>query len=273
MKRLQPQLGCIAALLLASISAEIHAMSNETPSEPPMETAVLFEDPMTANWQDNWFLDGERATLEHRDGGLAFLTTASEVDKRVGRAAFDAQHAVLWTRQEFAGDIRITYTYSKLPECSWQKLIYVQARGTGHGPYVQDIYAWRELRRVAVMSEYFNRMDLISLSVRDEIRCKRYPLSDPEGNKLEPEFLPRASYDGIAIGRDVRCQVDKRSESIRLLMTYVDTGERILDHTWDLTDERVNQGRDPEFVEVGRIGIRLMGGHKILMRDFTLERL
>jgi len=235
---------------------------------------VLFEDSMTENWQDNWFLDGRRAVLEHRDGGLAFITTASKVDKRVDRAAFDAQHAVLWTRQAFEGDIRISYTYTKLPDCGWQKLIYVQAQGIGSEPYVHDIHAWRDRREVARMDKYFNYMNLIGLSLRDEIRCKRYPWSDVERDvALSSEFLPRGENKGLETGHDLHVVVEKRRESILLRITDGQTGEHVVDHTWNLTDKAVLEGRDPKFVEKGRIGLRLMGGHKINFRDFKVERL
>ncbi len=229
---------------------------------------------MAAGWQDNWFLDGQTAELEHREGGLAFITTASNVDKNVDRAAFDAQHAVLWTRQEFEGDIRIRYTYTKLPGCSWQKLIYVQAQGIGEGPYVKDIYAWQKLREVSVMSEYFDYMNLIGLSLRDEIRCKRYPWNDVKRDvSLETEFLPRGENKGMPIGHELHVVVEKRKKSILLRIKDAETGEYCVDHTWNLTDEKVLESREPRFIEKGRIGIRQMGGHKILMRDFKVERL
>jgi len=234
---------------------------------------VLFEDPMTGNWQDHWFLDGEKAVLEHRDGGLAFITEYT-VNKNVDRAGFDAQHAVLWTRQQFEGDIRITYTYTKLPGCSWQKLIYVQAQGIGEAPYVKDIHAWRNLRQVAKMNMYFNYMDLIGLSLREEIRCKRYPWSDVERDiELENEFLPRGENRGMEIDREYHVLVEKRKKSILLRITDAETGKDVVDHTWDLTDEKVLENRNPRFIDKGRIGIRQMGGHKILMLDFKVERL
>ena len=265
--------GLASALLLIPCSMN-QATKAETPMDQPQGSEVLFEDRMAEDWQDNWFLDGQNAVVEHRDGGLAFVTEASGVDKRVDRAAFDAQHAVLWTRQEFEGDIRISYTYTKLPGCSWQKLIYVQARGIGEAPYVEDIYAWRGLREVASMSKYFTYMDLIALSLRDEIRCKRYPWSDVKRNvELESEFLPRADKKGMEIGQELHVVVEKRKDSITLRITDVPTGEVAVDHAWDLTDERVLADREPRFVEKGRIGIRQMGGHKILMRDFKVERL
>jgi len=249
------------------------AVEPQAATEESTPDKVLFEDSMTENWRDSWFLDGQNATLEHRDSGLAFLTTASKIDKRVDRAAFDAQHAVLWTRQSFEGDLRITYKFTKLPGCSWQKLIYVQARGIGEPPFVEDIEAWKDLRKVAVMSDYFNHMDLIALSLRDQIRCKRYPWHDREGKDLESEFKPRAENKGMEIGHELAVLVEKRKAAIMLRITDTKTGEAVVDHTWDLADERILEKRDPKFIREGRIGIRQMGGHKILLRDFRVERL
>lgn len=266
-----------SVLLLVSCSTPTASTGNDTKQEEDgmaqTDQKVLFEDPMTSDWQKNWFLDGKRATVENRDGGLAFVTTASKLSKHEDRAAFDAQHAVLWTRLEFEGDIRISYTFTKLPDCSWQKLIYVQARGIGPEPHVEDIHAWRDRREVAVMSQYFRYMDLVSLSLRDQIRCKRYPVMDMEENRIECEFMPRAENKGMAEGREFRVLVEKRRESILLRIKDVGTGEYAVDHTWDLTDEKILEGREPKHVEAGRIGIRLMGGHKILMRDFKVEQL
>ena len=260
-------LGCMTALMLAACS------TNAGTAAADGQPAILFEDSMAQDWQANWFLDGENAVLEHRDGGLAFITESSKVDKRVDRAAFDAQHAVLWTRESFEGDIRITYKYTKLPGCSWQKLIYVQAQGVGEGPFIEDIYAWKDRREVAVMSAYFNYMDLIGLSLRNQIRCKRYPWNDMDGNGLKTEFKPRAQNKGMPIGHELDVLVEKRKKSILLRITDIETGETVVDHTWDLTDERILEQRDPKYIETGRIGIRQMGGHKINMRDFKVEQL
>jgi hypothetical protein len=269
MSRLILLLGIAALTASGSSMQQVKTDAEEAPK-------VLFEDPMAENWEDNWFLDGKRATLEHRDGGLAFLTDASNVDKRVDRAAFDAQHAVLWTRQEFEGDIRINYTYTKLPGCGWQKLIYVQAQGIGEDDsFFKDIYTWRSLRDVARMDYYFNYMDLVALSLRDQIRCKRYPWGDITRTdiELQSEFKPRAEHRGLPIGHELDVLVEKRKHSILLRITDAETGELAVDHAWDLTDETVMKNRGSHFVEKGRIGIRLMGGHKILMRDFNVTRL
>lgn len=253
--------------LLAVLTLSACATMQEAP-----ESQLLFEDSMSENWQAKWFLDGEKATLEHRDGGLAFITEESGFNKNENRAAFDAQHAVLWTRESFEGDIRISYKYTRLPGCTWQKLIYIQAQGVG-GPFDDDIYAWKEGRKVSVMSEYFNHMDLIALSLRNEVRCKRYPWNDLEGNDLEDEFFPRAKHDSWPTGHELDVVVEKRKESVSLLITDTVTGKTLIDQTWDLTDPRVLNDHDPKFVTEGRIGIRQMGGHKLWMRDFKVERL
>jgi hypothetical protein len=269
--RARKQLAVYITGLILTLSITRNSVSAETQQQP--KEAILFQDKLKQDWRKNWFLDGENATLEHRDGGLAFITTASKLTKHEDRAAFDAEHAVLWTRQEFEGDIRIRYTFTKLPGCSWQKLIYVQAQGIGKGPYAEDIHAWRESRKVAVMSDYFQYMNLVSLSLRDQIRCKRYPTTNMEGEAHECEFKPRAEIKEMAIGREFDVIVEKRKESIMLRITDAETGVHAVDHTWDLTDEKVIKNMDKSYVEKGRIGIRLMGGHKILMRDFTVERL
>jgi len=83
---------------------------------------VLFEDAMLNDWQEIWCLDGERAVLGHTLEGLWFFSTPSMVNKRVDREKFDSHHAVLWTKQEFEGDIRITYEFAK----RGTSLLYIQ---------------------------------------------------------------------------------------------------------------------------------------------------
>lgn len=267
---------CSFTLLLFSCAGNDPMTAKTAPGKDG--TNILFKDPMTKNWQENWFLDGRNAVLEHRPGGLAYMTEASKKDKRVDRAAFDAQHAVLWTRKEFKGDIRISYTFTKLPGCSWQMLLYIQAQGIGKEPYVKDIYAWRDLREVARMDKYFNYMNLIALSMRDPIRCKRYPwksVEDPKTKKKKynSEFRPRAPKERLAIGTEYRLVAEKRKKSLRLTVEETATGKTMVDHTWDISQEKILQGMDPRHIEEGRIGIRFMGGYRMLFRDFTVEKL
>ena len=276
MKTFKTLMACSFTLLLFSCAANDSMTAKTAPRKDG--TKVLFQDPMMKDWRKNWFLDGRNAVLEHRPGGLAYMTEASKKDKRVDRAAFDAQHAVLWTRKEFKGDIRISYTFTKLPGCSWQMLLYIQAQGIGKEPYVKDIHAWRDLRKVALMSQYYNHMNLIALSMRDPIRCKRYPwkyVIDPKTNKkiYNTEFKPRAVKEKLAIGTEYKLVAEKRKKSLRLTVKETATGRTMVDHTWDISQEQILQGMDPKYIEEGRIGIRFMGGYRMIFRDFTVERL
>jgi len=48
------------------------AFNTQKPLFGQQESKTLFEDSMTKNWQKYWFLDGQKATLEHRNNGLYF---------------------------------------------------------------------------------------------------------------------------------------------------------------------------------------------------------
>ncbi|MGD1979958.1 MAG: hypothetical protein PVJ98_11235, partial [Akkermansiaceae bacterium] len=137
---------------------------------------------MTSNWRDNWFVDGKEVTLEHRDGGLFF--SAGTVTKAMDPEEYHAHHAVLWTKSEFEGDLRITYEMTRVDQSGYgTTLLYLQAQGTGRGPYAKDISEWNKLREIPAMNLYFENMDLISLSFRENLRCKRYPLRRPDGER------------------------------------------------------------------------------------------
>lgn len=109
MRTLQVIAVCMVATLPASCSEKAPAQADdlsekngaqqETKAESKAAEKVLFVDPMTENWQKNWFLDGQKATLEHRDGGLYFA--AGTVTKKQDPENYHAHHAVLWTKQVF----------------------------------------------------------------------------------------------------------------------------------------------------------------------------
>lgn len=261
----------MAALLLVSCGEE-DPMTTEAPQPQAKCGKMLFEDPMTGNWQEKWFLDGKKATLEHRDGGLCFFTPPSNVDKNKDRATFDAHHAVLWTKQEFEGDIRISYEFTRI-QSGWANLLYIQAQGIGTPPYEKDIHAWRELREVASMEKYYNYMNLLSLSLREEIRCKRYPWNDVARDLKYEDVLvePMAPHDGLPDGKTFRVVVEKRKKSCTIQIREVGSEKYSVDYTWDLSNP--SKERKVPFVEKGRIGLRQMGGNKVIYRDFSVQRL
>jgi hypothetical protein len=65
----------------------------------------VFADDGTGSWKEKWFLDGEVGTVTSSPEGMT-LTAGPE-------SRNDAHHMVLWTKQEFAGDLKIEYDYTR----------------------------------------------------------------------------------------------------------------------------------------------------------------
>jgi hypothetical protein len=233
--------------------------------------SVLFEDPMAEGWQENWFLDGKRAILEHRDGGLYYEATPSNVDKRVDRATFDAHHAVLWTKRVFEGDIRISYDFTRAEGRWGTTLLYIQAQGIGTPPWEEDIYATRELREIPNMGLYFSHMNLLSLTFRGNIRCRRYPLRDAQGDPVEGLFAPMVDYDGMPAGKTYRIEVEKRAGSLTLRIRDKQDPANTREYVWDTS--KSPGGQQPNTIRKGRIGLRHMGGNKVTYRNFRVDQL
>jgi len=278
-----PPLAALAsAALLISCSGEAPKKAETTPEksdakqkEPIVnetDTKVLFEDAMVADWQKNWFLDGKNATLEHRDGGLYFA--AGTITKAMDREKYHAHHAVLWTKREFEGDIAISFEMKRVDASTYgTTLVYIQAQGIGAPPYVEDIHAWRELRDVPAMSHYFNYMNLLSLSLRGEIRFKRYPWNDvARGTKYKTVLVePMHEYDGIESGKTYRVEIEKRNPSLTIRLYDPHTGARFSECTWDAS--KGMEDRPVRFIEKGRIGLRHMSTRQHVYRNFKVSRL
>ena len=99
-----------------------------------------FRDAGRGDWQDGWFLDGRRATVENTSIGM--ILSAGPIPRDNG------SHCVLWTKESFEGDVKIEFDYWRLDSIQkWVNILYIQATGTGEGPYSQDIAQWSHLRR------------------------------------------------------------------------------------------------------------------------------
>jgi hypothetical protein len=60
----------------------------------------------------------------------------------------DAHHMVLWTKSSFEGDLRIDFDYTRLDrETRCVNILYIQATGSGKGPYQEDIMKWNDSAR------------------------------------------------------------------------------------------------------------------------------
>lgn len=236
------------------------------------EPRVLFEDPMTGDWQENWFLDGKEATLRNDADGLFFA--GGTIAKWHDRVKYHAHHAVLWTKQEFAGDIRISYEVTRNDkDGGGATLLYIQAQGIGTPPYVKDIHEWSNLREVPKMSEYFLYMDLLSISFREDLRLRRYPWKDKDGNSYPENGLvePKLDYPQMAPGDSSFVVVEKRNPRLTLRMYGPDRDKPEVNHTWDMT--KASEGRDPRWIQEGRIGIRHMATRQLVYKNFKVEQL
>lgn len=227
---------------------------------------------MAENWQENWDLDGKLATVEHRDSGLFF--SGGTITKTMDPEAYHAHHAVLWTKQVFEGDLRISYEMTRLDSSTYgTTLLYLQAQGIGPEPYVEDISAWSKLREVPNMATYFEKMNLISLSFRENLRCKRYPWKDPQGEWYPGKGLidPKVEYSQLETGKSYHVKVDKKDAMVTLLLTEKETGRILVNHTWNSAG--VSKGIQPAIITQGRIGLRHMSTKQFLYRDFKVEKL
>lgn len=154
----------------------------------------VFFDPCTDNWERNWFLDGSKGKVRNTPEGM-ILTSGPGVRE-------DASHVVLWTRESFSGDIRVEYDFTRIDKMEDETsvcIFYLQATGTGAGPFEEDIFLWRKLREEPAMSLYFMNMNCYHVSYactggadRDYVRARRYPAKTQKdfqyGTRLDPSY-------------------------------------------------------------------------------------
>ncbi len=222
----------------------------------------VFHDPCTADWRKHWFLDGQQATVTNSPQGMT-LTAGPEFKN-------DAHHMVLWTKQQFAGDLKIEYEYTRLDsENRCVNILYVQATGSGTAPYVEDIAAWSELRTVPAMRTYFNHMNTYHISYaafpndgtssEDYIRARRYM---PEANGLrETDLVPDYFQTGLfKTGVPHEITVIKRGQE---LFMHIRNAEKQLLCHWE------NDSLPP--IHQGRIGLRHMYTRSARYRDFQIS--
>lgn len=239
-----------------------------TPDQPAFEQALIgnwrnvFSDSCTGDWTDKWFLDGRPESVVNTPAGMV-LTAGSQWGN-------DAGHLVLWTKESFAGDLRIDYEFTRLDsEIRAVNILYVQATGSGVGPYKKDITEWTNLRRVPAMKNYFNHMNVYHISYaafendgvssNDYVRARRYI---PEKTGLNgTELLPDYSSTGLfATGVPHRITVIKRDQDL-----YMRVCNNSQTHYFHWRNDRF-----PPITE-GRIGLRLMYTRTSLFRNVYIS--
>lgn len=227
----------------------------------------VFFDSGSGDWSERWFVDGYKGEIRNTPEGMFYAA---------GPIAGDhASHTVLWTRESFAGPIKLEFDFTRLDTVNqYVNIIYLQATGTGEGPYDKDISKWIHLRAIPRMSTYYDNMNLLHVSLaaygqnaesveNSYIRARRYPRSLFGGNfkdtMLKPEFLntglflPGVTYHVILV----------KTETDLFMQISNDETKRL--YRWDLA-------QIPPIHE-GRVGIRQMWQRAALFANISISQI
>lgn len=224
---------------------------------------LQFSDPCTGNWEENWFLDGEIAKVAYNEYGMDLI--AGPVNRE------DSNHAVLWTKKSFSGDVKIAYDYTRTDSAVVNvNILFIQATGIDEGIFSKDISKWNDYRKVPTMSKYYNNMKTIHISYaafpmvnqdpkNDYLRVRRYPISKSVSFKdieVQPSvfntglFLPGVTYKMIWI------------KSGGQLFLSVHGNSEVKNYSWDLSHfDRITEGR---------IGLRHMFTRSASYKNFKV---
>lgn len=222
-----------------------------------------FYDSCTDDWTQRWFLDGEIAYVRNSAKGMQ-MTAGPQFRN-------NAHHMVLWTKDSFEGDLKIEYEYTRLDfECRCVNILYIQATGSGEGPYKKDISEWSELRKEPAMKMYFNHMNLYHVSYAafgndddspDEyVRARRYMPGKGGlgGTDLEPDYFHTGLWEP---GVPHKIAVIKRGNEIFM---RVENAEQTRYFHW------TNPGFPP--ITEGRIGLRQMFTRSARYKGFRISQ-
>lgn len=215
-------------------------------------------------WQEKWFLDGEIAAISNEAQGMHVHAGPRWKD--------DAHHMVLWTKQEFAGDLKIEYDFTRtdMEDIGSVILIYIQATGDGSKEFPEDITKWNEHRAVPGMGKYFRNMNLYHISYStgspfiegngtDYVRARRYmPDSDTlQGTELTTEYADTGVFKP---GVTYRITILKEAREIAMKVQGPDEAKVF----WFKNDKLPP-------VTHGRIGLRHMHTRSARYKDFKVS--
>lgn len=263
-----------AAMILAVVFVALSAATRaDQPSPDPVKDMAAFEqaaaktwaevfsDPGSGDWKQHWFLDGEIGTVKTSPDGMV-LTGGPEFKN-------DAHHLVLWTRNSFEGDLKIEYDYTRLDEeTRCVTILYIQATGSGKGPYHQDITQWNDLRKVPAMDTYFNHMHSYHLSyaafpntadTTPYIRARRYMPEGKmiKGTELKPDYVSTGLF---ATGVPHKITVVKKARDLFIRIENAD--QTFHGHMTNPTLPIITEGR---------IGLRHMFTRSARYRNFRIS--
>ncbi|MFA5046028.1 MAG: hypothetical protein WC542_08875 [Paludibacter sp.] len=225
-----------------------------------------FSDDFKKPWSSNWFLDGQKAKLKNTKNGLLF--------KAGPTPANDANHAVLWTKQSFEGNLRIEFDFTRMDTATkYVNIIYLCATGSGAGEYDNDISKWSNLRTVPAMKTYFEHMHAYHISFaayendnlnpeNDYIRARYYL---PErgkglnGTEMKPDYSRTGLFKSGVLNH----------------ITIIKNGDDIFMKIKNSGKEQICRWKTNNFpaLNSGRIGLRLMGSRVSEFGNFRVFEL
>jgi hypothetical protein len=222
----------------------------------------VFFDSFTEEWQKQWTLDGEVATAVNTPDGIE-LTAGPEFMN-------DAHHMVLWTKDIFEGDVKIEYEFTRLDSSpGGVNILYIQATGSGEGPYKTDIAEWADLRKVPAMKMYYDCMNTYHISYAafpnpddvtdDYIRARRYMPHQTglKGSDLAPDYFKNGFF---ATSVPHQFTVIKKDHDIFM---RISNAEQTRYFHW-------HNDKLPPITE-GRIGLRLMFTRASKIKNFSIS--
>ncbi|HIE96241.1 MAG TPA: DUF1961 family protein, partial [Fuerstia sp.] len=266
----------IVAMLTSSAAAKDETDTSKLSTQPANRSAQqifehasvgnweeVFLDPGTGDWRKRWFLDGEVGKVQTGPEGMK-MTAGPEFRN-------EAHHMVLWTRDKFAGDLKIEYDFTRLDdETRCVNILYIQVTGSAEGPYEKDIAKWNQLRRVPAMRTYFDHMHAYHISyaafpngadATSYIRARRYMpgASGLKGTDLKPDYYPEGLFRN---GVPHKITVIKKA---RDLFMRIENAEQIF-HC-HMTNP------DLPAIENGRVGLRHMYTRSSRYQNFRVSTL
>jgi hypothetical protein len=224
---------------------------------------LIFKDDFSKGIQSSWFVDGQQALFEKTKNGLIF---------KAGPTPFnDADHAVLWTKKSFSGNIKIEFDFTRLDDATkFVNILYMFAEGSGKEPCVKDIFQWKNLREIPAMKEYFIHMNLFHLSFAafendnedvsaDYIRARRYLPENGKGLKgteIMPEFLNTGFFQ----------------PGVKHHMTIFRYNDEVFMEVKNPFQTKLYHWKSEEIASLtsGRIGLRLMGSRASEFGNFRV---
>lgn len=231
------------------------------PSEAWTKKTLLFEDSMTKDWTQKWFLDGKKARIDNLLTGMYYAAGPEYKN--------DTSHAVLWTQRTFSDDILIEFDYMRTDtsDCC-VTIVYFHASGKGGPEYPKDITQWNVKREVPTMSTYFRNMNAYHISFAtagDYIRLRRYDPS--KGIRLKGTDLPPDTFGAglFKAFQNYHVQIIRYQDKIVLKVQNKDDAMDKIRLEWDATQA-------PPCND-GRIGLRHMYTRSAIYKDFKVWQL